>query len=152
MEEMLADCPPGKASCTTREEPSEGAATIQGIVPGASGRWSPTKASHRRFRMVARDDLQAAMAAAYLAEHRADRRIAILRDVRPWPGPGRDDQGGAESARPTEAMYDQITPGGADYLDTLADVVTRRRSFEPVGNVRLWLGSRPAQRLASSDL
>lgn len=32
------------------------------------------------FRMVARDTLQGEMAAAYLAEHRADRRIAILHD------------------------------------------------------------------------
>jgi hypothetical protein len=32
------------------------------------------------FRMVARDTLQGEMAAAYLAEHRADQKIAILHD------------------------------------------------------------------------
>ena len=75
------------------------------------------------FRMVARDTLQAEMAAAYLAEHRADRRIAILHDGQAY-GQGLAEVTKAELNRRgvTEALYDQITPGGADYLDTLAEL------------------------------
>ena len=75
------------------------------------------------FRMVARDTLQAEMAAAYLAEHRADRRIAILHDGQAY-GQGLAEVTKAELNRRgvTEAIYDQITPGGADYLDTLAEL------------------------------
>ena len=75
------------------------------------------------FRMVGRDPLQAEMAAAYLAEHRADRRIAILHDGQAF-GQGLAEVTKAELNRRgvTEALYDQITPGGADYLDTVAEL------------------------------
>jgi branched-chain amino acid transport system substrate-binding protein len=75
------------------------------------------------FRMVARDTLQAEMAAAYLAEHRADRRIAILHDGQAY-GQGLAEVTKAELNRRgvTEALYDQITPGAADYLDTLEEL------------------------------
>ena len=75
------------------------------------------------FRMVGRDTLQSEMAAAYLAEHRADRRIAILHDGQAF-GQGLAEVTKAELNRRgvTEAIYDQITPGGADYLDTVAEL------------------------------
>jgi branched-chain amino acid transport system substrate-binding protein len=75
------------------------------------------------FRMVARDTLQAEMAAAYLAEHRADRRIAILHDGQAY-GQGLAEVTKAELNRRgvTEALYDQITFGEADYLDTLEEL------------------------------
>jgi branched-chain amino acid transport system substrate-binding protein len=75
------------------------------------------------FRMVGRDTVQAKMAAAYLAEHRADRRIAILHDGQAF-GQGLAEVTKAELNRRgvTEAIYDQITPGGADYLDTVAEL------------------------------
>jgi branched-chain amino acid transport system substrate-binding protein len=62
------------------------------------------------FRMVARDTLQGEMAAAYLAEHRAGRRIAILHDGEGY-GQGLAEATKAELNRRgvTEAIYDQIT-------------------------------------------
>lgn len=73
------------------------------------------------FRMVARDTLQGEMAAAYLAEQWADARIAILHDGEGY------GQGLAEATRAelnargvTEVLYGQITPGQADYSDSLA--------------------------------
>ena len=75
------------------------------------------------FRMVGRDTLQSEMAAAYLAEHRAERRIAILHDGQAF-GQGLAEMTKAELNRRgvTEALYDQIMPGGADYLDTVAEL------------------------------
>jgi branched-chain amino acid transport system substrate-binding protein len=75
------------------------------------------------FRMVARDTWQSEMAAEYLAEHWADRRIAILHDGQAF-GQGLAEVTKAELNRRgvTEAIYDQITPGEADYLDTLAEL------------------------------
>ena len=75
------------------------------------------------FRMVARDTLQAEMAAAYLAEHRAHRRIAILHDGQAF-GQGLAEVTKTELNRRgvTEVIYEQITPGKADYLDTLAEL------------------------------
>jgi branched-chain amino acid transport system substrate-binding protein len=73
------------------------------------------------FRMVARDTLQGEMAAVYLAENWADRRIAILHDGEGY-GQGLAEATKAELNRRgvTEAIYEQITPGEADYSDTLA--------------------------------
>ena len=73
------------------------------------------------FRMVARDTLQAQMAAAYLAEQRADQRIAILHDGEGY-GQGLAEATKAELNRRgvREAIYQQITPGQADYSETLA--------------------------------
>ena len=73
------------------------------------------------FRMVARDTLQGEMAAAYLAEHRADRKIAILHDGEGY-GQGLAEATKAELNRlgVTEAIYEQITPGRADYSEVLA--------------------------------
>jgi branched-chain amino acid transport system substrate-binding protein len=70
--------------------------------------------------MVARDTLQAEMAAAYLAEHRADRRIAILHDGQAY-GQGLAEVTKAELNRRgvTEAIYNHILPGQADYADTV---------------------------------
>jgi branched-chain amino acid transport system substrate-binding protein len=75
------------------------------------------------FRMVGRDTLQSEMAAAYLAEHRADRGIAILHDGQAF-GQGLAEMTKAELNRRgvMEAIYDQIAPGEADYLDTLAEL------------------------------
>jgi branched-chain amino acid transport system substrate-binding protein len=62
--------------------------------------------------MVARDTLQGKMAAEYMAERLADRRIAILHDGQAY------GQGLAEGTKAelnqrgvTEAIYAQITPG-----------------------------------------
>jgi branched-chain amino acid transport system substrate-binding protein len=73
------------------------------------------------FRMVARDTLQGKMAAAYLAEQRADRKIAILHDGEGY-GQGLAEATKAELNRHgvTETIYEQITPGQADYSGTLA--------------------------------
>ena len=73
------------------------------------------------FRMVARDTLQGEMAAAYLAERRAEQRIAILHDGEGY-GQGLAEATRAELKRRgvTEALYGQITPGRADYSATLA--------------------------------
>jgi branched-chain amino acid transport system substrate-binding protein len=73
------------------------------------------------FRMVARDTLQGEMAAAYLAEHRADQKIAILHDGEGY-GQGLAEATSAELNRRgvTQAIYDRITPGQADYSETLA--------------------------------
>ena len=75
------------------------------------------------FRMVARDTLQGEMAAAYLAEHRADRRIAILHDGEGY-GQGLAEATKAELNRRgvREAIYAQVTPGQADYSETLAQL------------------------------
>jgi branched-chain amino acid transport system substrate-binding protein len=73
------------------------------------------------FRMVARDTLQGEMAAAYLAEHRADQRIAILHDGEGY-GQGLAEATKAELNRRgvVEAIYARVTPGQADYSATLA--------------------------------
>jgi len=73
------------------------------------------------FRMVARDTLQGEMAAAYLAERRADQKIAILHDGEGY-GEGLAEATKAELNRRgvTEAVYEQITPGQADYSEILA--------------------------------
>jgi branched-chain amino acid transport system substrate-binding protein len=78
------------------------------------------------FRMVARDTLQGAMAAAYLADHRADRRIAILHDGEGY-GHGLAEVTKEELNRRgvSEAHYQQITPGQADYSDVLAQLQAR---------------------------
>jgi branched-chain amino acid transport system substrate-binding protein len=75
------------------------------------------------FRMVGRDTLQGEMAAAYLAENRADQRIAILHDGEGY------GQGLAEATKAelnqrgvSEAIYEQIPPGQADYSETLAQL------------------------------
>jgi branched-chain amino acid transport system substrate-binding protein len=75
------------------------------------------------FRMVARDTLQGEMAAAYLAERWADGRIAILHDGQAY------GQGLAEETRRQlevrgvkASIFEQITPGRADYFDTLAQL------------------------------
>ena len=77
------------------------------------------------FRMVARDTLQGQMAAAYLAEYRADQKIAILHDGEGY-GQGLAEATKAELNRRgvTAAIYEQITPGRADYSDTLAQLET----------------------------
>ncbi len=73
------------------------------------------------FRMVARDTLQGEMAATYMAEHLPSRRIAILHDGEGY-GRGLAEATKAELNRRgvTEAVYAQVTPGKADYSDTLA--------------------------------
>lgn len=75
------------------------------------------------FRMVARDTLQGEMAAEYLAEHHADRQIAILHDGQAY------GQGLAEVTKTelkqrgvTEVIYDQIVPGQPDYTDVIAEL------------------------------
>ncbi|MGH6902721.1 MAG: branched-chain amino acid ABC transporter substrate-binding protein [Geminicoccaceae bacterium] len=75
------------------------------------------------FRMVARDTLQGEMVAAYLAENRADQRIAILHDGEGY-GQGLAEATKVELNRRgvTEAIYEQITPGQADYSETLAQL------------------------------
>jgi branched-chain amino acid transport system substrate-binding protein len=79
----------------------------------------------RAFRMVARDTLQGEMAAAYLAEQRAGRKIAILHDGEGY-GRGLAEATKAELNRRgvNEAIYRQITPGQVDYSDTLAQLET----------------------------
>jgi branched-chain amino acid transport system substrate-binding protein len=73
------------------------------------------------FRMVARDTLQGEMAATYMAEHLADQRIAILNDGEGY-GKGLAEATRAELNRRgvREVIYAQVTPGKADYSDTLA--------------------------------
>ncbi len=75
------------------------------------------------FRMVARDTLQGAMAATYLAEHRAHQKIAILHDGEGY-GRGLAEATKAELNRRgvSEAIYQQITPGRPDYSETLAEL------------------------------
>jgi branched-chain amino acid transport system substrate-binding protein len=75
------------------------------------------------FRMVARDTLQGEMAAAYLADRWADGRIAILHDGQAY-GQGLAEATRAELNRRgvTEVIFAQITPGKADYADTLAEL------------------------------
>jgi branched-chain amino acid transport system substrate-binding protein len=72
------------------------------------------------FRMVDRDTLQGRMAANYMAEHLADRRIAILHDGEGY-GKGLAEATRAELNRRgvTEVLYAQVTPGKADYFGTL---------------------------------
>jgi branched-chain amino acid transport system substrate-binding protein len=73
------------------------------------------------FRMVDRDTLQGRMAANYMAEHLADRRIAILHDGEGY-GKGLAEATKADLNRRgvREVLYAQITPGKADYSDILA--------------------------------
>ena len=73
------------------------------------------------FRRVARDTVQAKMAAEYLAEHWADRKIAILHDGEAY-GMGLAEETRAQlNARGTkEVIFDQIAPAQADYAETLA--------------------------------
>jgi branched-chain amino acid transport system substrate-binding protein len=73
------------------------------------------------FRMVARDTLQAEMAAEYLAEEWADGRIAILHDGSVY------GQGLAEAVKRQlnaravqEVLFEQITPGQTDHTTDLA--------------------------------
>jgi branched-chain amino acid transport system substrate-binding protein len=75
------------------------------------------------FRMVARDTLQGAMAAEYIADRLADRRIAILHDGQAY-GQGLAAATKAELNRRgvTEALYEQITPGKADYADIVTEL------------------------------
>jgi branched-chain amino acid transport system substrate-binding protein len=75
------------------------------------------------FRMVARDTLQGEMAAQYLAKDRADRRIAILHDGQAYgQGLAAATKTGLNQRGVTETIYKQITPGQADYSDTLAEL------------------------------
>jgi branched-chain amino acid transport system substrate-binding protein len=73
------------------------------------------------FRMVGRDTLQGEMAAAYLAKHWAEQKIAILHEGEGY-GRGLAEATKAELNRRgvKEAIYEQITPGQADYSETLA--------------------------------
>jgi branched-chain amino acid transport system substrate-binding protein len=73
------------------------------------------------FRMVARDSIQAKMAAAYLARHWAGREIAILHDGEAY-GIGLAEETKAQlNARGVEeVIFDRITAGQADYTETLS--------------------------------
>ena len=72
--------------------------------------------------MVARDTLQGEMAAEYMAEHWADTRDRDLDDGQAY-GQGLAEATKAELNRRgvTEAIFEQITPGQADYSDGLAE-------------------------------
>jgi branched-chain amino acid transport system substrate-binding protein len=73
------------------------------------------------FRMVARDTLQGEMAAAYLAERWADGRIAILHDGQAYgQGLAEETRRQLEARGVAVVIFDQITPGQADYTEHLA--------------------------------
>jgi len=113
-------------SCSGAAIPASAAYEEAGIVMISNTATNPklTDQGFRHiFRMVARDTLQGEMAAAYLAERWADGRVAILHDGEAY-GQGLAEVTKTELNRRgvAEALYDQITPGLADYAETLAQL------------------------------
>jgi len=111
-------------SCSGAAIPASAAYERAGIVMISNTATNPKltdQGFHHIFRMVARDTLQSEMAAAYLAERWADSRIAILHDGQAY------GQGLAEEARRqleargvVAVVFEEITPGQADYTEALA--------------------------------
>ncbi len=73
------------------------------------------------FRVIPRDDLDAILAGNYLADHWADKKIAILHDDTTW------GKGIAEATKKqlngrgvTEAIYEAYVPGKSDYGPEIA--------------------------------
>lgn len=99
------------------------AAGILMISPGSTNPTLTEQGFHNVFRVVGRDDHQGAMAGDYLADHWADREIAILHDGELY------GQGLAEETRRRlhqrgvqEALFAQIEPGRADYADVIEEL------------------------------
>jgi branched-chain amino acid transport system substrate-binding protein len=113
-------------SCSGAAIPASGVYEEAGVTMISNTATNPklTDQGFRQiFRMVARDTLQGEMAAEYLAGHLADKRIAILHDGQAY-GEGLAAATKAELNQRgvTEVIYAQITPGQADYTDTLAEL------------------------------
>lgn len=93
------------------------------ISPAASNPELTEQGFDNVFRVVGRDDRQAAMAADYPAERRSGNEIAILHDDRAF-GHGIAEQIRQRLAeRGIEpALYEAITPGERDYLDAVEEM------------------------------
>lgn len=93
------------------------------ISPGSTNPTLTEQGFHNAFRVIGRDEHQGAMAGDYLADHWADREIAILHDGELY---GRDlaeetrrrlNQRGVQ-----EALFAQIEPGKVDYTDMIEEI------------------------------
>jgi branched-chain amino acid transport system substrate-binding protein len=75
------------------------------------------------FRVIGRDDVQGIVAGNYLADHWADRKIAILHDGTTY-GEGLADMTKKQLNKRgvTEAIYQAYTPGKNDYLAEIAEL------------------------------
>jgi branched-chain amino acid transport system substrate-binding protein len=109
--------------CSGAAIPASAAYHTAGVLMISNSATNPSltdQGFHNVFRMVARDTAQAKMAAEYLAEHWADRKIAILHDGEAY-GMGLAEETRAQlNTRGTkEVIFDRITPGQADYAETL---------------------------------
>ena len=75
------------------------------------------------FRFCGRDDLQGAMAGAYLADHWGGKNIAILHDGRAYGQGLSEEVKKALNARGvSEAIFERITPGLVDYFDVMEKI------------------------------
>jgi len=72
------------------------------------------------FRVVGRDDVQGEIAAELLAERWSDRPIAILHDGEAYgKGLAEETKTSLNRRGITEALFDEITPQQADYVDVI---------------------------------
>jgi branched-chain amino acid transport system substrate-binding protein len=98
-------------------------AKIIAISPSASNPKLTESGWRNVFRVFGRDDRQGGVAAAYLADHWADRPIAILDDGTVYgQGLAAETKKHLNARGITEALYRAYEPGGADYFDLIDEM------------------------------
>jgi branched-chain amino acid transport system substrate-binding protein len=111
-------------NCSGAAIPASAAYEAAGIVMISNTATNPklTDQGFRNiFRMVARDTLQGEMAAAYLANHWPDGRVAILHDGQAYgQGLAEETRRQLEARGGKAVIFEQIAPGQADYAEILA--------------------------------
>lgn len=93
------------------------------ISPGSTNPTLTEQGLGNVFRVIGRDDRQGAMAGDYLADHWAERKIAIVHDGELY------GQGLAEETKRRlnrrgvqEVLFAQIEPGQVDYIDVIEEM------------------------------
>ena len=92
------------------------AADVLMITPSSTHPRLTEEGRRNVFRLIGRDDRQGQLAGDFLAEHWADRRIAILHDGSTYgAGLAAETRKRLRQRGVTEALYDTYTPGARDY-------------------------------------
>jgi branched-chain amino acid transport system substrate-binding protein len=98
-------------------------AGILQIAPGSASAKLTDAGGPNVFRVCGRDDRQGAMVADYLAEHRADKEIAILDDGTTWgAGVANGVRRRLRELGVRVAMDETFTPGAAEYSALVAEM------------------------------
>jgi branched-chain amino acid transport system substrate-binding protein len=114
---------PGTSGAAIAAAPVLEEAKIIAISPSASNPKLTESGWRNVFRVFGRDDRQGGVAAAYLADHWADRPIAILDDGTVYgQGLAAETKKHMNARGITEALSRAYEPGGADYFDLIDEM------------------------------